>query len=125
MLANRGRFSRSAVRRARGPSANSGRRPANVIRRHLFPRPDRYCFRTCWPLDRTSQGRRIAMSPPTVTETSLAGVPLLFRGKVRDIYDLGEQLLLVATDRISAFDVVLPTPIPDKGTVLTNLSSFW
>jgi phosphoribosylaminoimidazole-succinocarboxamide synthase len=52
-------------------------------------------------------------------------VPLLFRGKVRDIYDLGDRLLLVATDRISAFDVILPTPIPDKGAVLTQLSAFW
>ena len=48
------------------------------------------------------------------------------RGKVRDVYDAGEdRLLLVATDRISAFDVVLPDPIPDKGRVLTGLSSFW
>jgi phosphoribosylaminoimidazole-succinocarboxamide synthase len=51
---------------------------------------------------------------------------LLFRGKVRDMYDLGDQLLLmVATDRISAYDVVLPTRIPDKGRVLTQLSRFW
>jgi phosphoribosylaminoimidazole-succinocarboxamide synthase len=47
------------------------------------------------------------------------------RGKVRDIYDLGEEVLLVATDRISAYDVVLPTPIPGKGAMLTRLSSFW
>lgn len=47
------------------------------------------------------------------------------RGKVRDIYDLGDRLLIVATDRISAFDVVLPTPIPDKGVVLTRISEFW
>src|SRR5579859_4077399 len=47
------------------------------------------------------------------------------RGKVRDIYDLGDRLLLVATDRLSAFDVVMPTPIPDKGRVLTQLSLFW
>ncbi len=60
-----------------------------------------------------------------MTESHLGGVPLLFRGKVRDIYDLGDRLLLVATDRISAFDVVLPTPIPDKGVVLTQLSAFW
>ena len=52
-------------------------------------------------------------------------LPLLARGKVRDIYDLGERLLIVATDRISAFDVVLPTGIPDKGLVLTQLSAFW
>src|SRR3970282_1600356 len=47
------------------------------------------------------------------------------RGKVRDTYDLGDKLLMVATDRISAFDVVLPTGIPDKGRVLTELSAFW
>ena len=52
-------------------------------------------------------------------------LPLLARGKVRDIYDLGDRLLIVATDRISAFDVVLPTGIPDKGLVLTQLSAFW
>jgi phosphoribosylaminoimidazole-succinocarboxamide synthase len=58
-------------------------------------------------------------------ETSLPGVPLWRRGKVRDVYDLGEHLLIVATDRISAFDVILPTGIPDKGIVLTQLSLFW
>ncbi len=66
---------------------------------------------------------------PTVStvvwETNLAGVKLRGRGKVRDIYDLGERLLIVASDRLSAFDVVLPTPIPDKGKVLTQLSVFW
>lgn len=50
---------------------------------------------------------------------------LSFRGKVRDVYDLGDELLLVATDRLSAFDVVFPTPIPDKGEILTQLSLFW
>jgi phosphoribosylaminoimidazole-succinocarboxamide synthase len=58
-------------------------------------------------------------------ETQIPEVPLWRRGKVRDVYDLGDQLLVVATDRISAFDVVLPTPIPDKGVVLTQLSLFW
>jgi phosphoribosylaminoimidazole-succinocarboxamide synthase len=62
---------------------------------------------------------------PIVWETNFAGAKLLTRGKVRDIYDLGDRLLLVATDRLSAFDVVLPTPIPDKGRVLTQLSLFW
>lgn len=56
---------------------------------------------------------------------SILGLTLFSRGKVRDIYDLGDQLLLVATDRISAFDVVLPTLIPDKGKILTQLSEFW
>jgi len=60
-----------------------------------------------------------------VSETSLSGIPLLLRGKVRDVYDLGDFLLIVATDRISAFDFVLPTPIPDKGRILTRLSVFW
>lgn len=62
---------------------------------------------------------------PVVTETNLDGIPLFARGKVRDIYDLGDQLLFIATDRISAFDVVLPTPIPLKGKVLTQISLFW
>lgn len=61
---------------------------------------------------------------PLIT-TQLAGIPLWRRGKVRDVYDLGDRLLIVATDRISAFDVVLPTGIPDKGVVLTQLSLFW
>ncbi|MFQ5591501.1 MAG: phosphoribosylaminoimidazolesuccinocarboxamide synthase [Phycisphaerae bacterium] len=60
----------------------------------------------------------------TVTETHLPGYPLR-RGKVRDVYDLGDELLLVATDRISAYDVVLPTPIPLKGVMLTAISRFW
>lgn len=62
---------------------------------------------------------------PTLLETRIPGLPLWRRGKVRDVYDLGERLLVVATDRISAFDVVLPTGIPQKGVVLTQLSLFW
>jgi len=58
-------------------------------------------------------------------ETQFAGLSPSARGKVRDIYDLGDELLIVATDRLSAFDVILPTPIPDKGRVLTQLSLFW
>jgi phosphoribosylaminoimidazole-succinocarboxamide synthase len=60
-----------------------------------------------------------------IRETNFAGIAPSARGKVRDIYDLGDRLLLVATDRLSAFDVVMPTPIPDKGRVLTQLSVFW
>ncbi len=61
----------------------------------------------------------------TVYQTEIKGFPLLKRGKVRDIYDLGDSLLIVATDRISAFDVVLPTPIPEKGKILTLMTLFW
>jgi phosphoribosylaminoimidazole-succinocarboxamide synthase len=61
----------------------------------------------------------------TLLETRIPGLRLWRRGKVRDVYDLGERLLVVATDRISAFDVVLPTAIPQKGVVLTQLSLFW
>jgi phosphoribosylaminoimidazole-succinocarboxamide synthase len=60
-----------------------------------------------------------------IRETNFTGISPLARGKVRDIYDLGDKLLIVATDRLSAFDVVMPTPIPDKGRVLTQLSLFW
>jgi len=62
---------------------------------------------------------------PVILETSLDGLSLKGRGKVRDIYDLGDSLVIVATDRISAFDVVLPNGIPGKGAVLTQLSAFW
>jgi phosphoribosylaminoimidazole-succinocarboxamide synthase len=57
--------------------------------------------------------------------TTLADLPLLASGKVRELYDLDDRLLLVASDRISTYDVVHPTPIPDKGKVLTGLSAFW
>jgi phosphoribosylaminoimidazole-succinocarboxamide synthase len=60
-----------------------------------------------------------------VRETKFTGLSPAARGKVRDIYDVGDKLLIVATDRLSAFDVILPTPIPDKGRVLTQLSLFW
>lgn len=62
---------------------------------------------------------------PIVTKTEFPEAPLLSRGKVRDMYDLGEQVLVVATDRLSAFDHVLPNGIPDKGRVLNLLSAFW
>src|SRR5450631_1900323 len=60
-----------------------------------------------------------------VMQTDFPGLKLMARGKVRDIYDLGETLLLVTTDRISAFDVIMNEPIPDKGLVLTSISTFW
>ena len=64
------------------------------------------------------------MHPP-ISQTDFPGLKLLKRGKVRDMYDLGEHLLMVATDRISAFDVVMTEPIPDKGVILTQISLFW
>ena len=60
-----------------------------------------------------------------ISTTEFKSLTLKGRGKVRDIYDLGDQLLIVATDRISAFDVIMPNPIPDKGKILTQLSKFW
>jgi phosphoribosylaminoimidazole-succinocarboxamide synthase len=62
---------------------------------------------------------------PVCIQTDFKDIPLFRRGKVRDIYEAGDNLVLIASDRISAFDVVLPTPIPMKGAVLTQLSQFW
>ena len=64
------------------------------------------------------------MSTP-VSKTDFPDLNLVKRGKVRDIYDLGDNLLMVATDRISAFDVIMPDPIPDKGVILTQISLYW
>ncbi len=68
---------------------------------------------------------KIDSEAKTLLQTNLPGVTLWRRGKVRDVYDLGDRLLVVATDRLSAFDVVLPTGIPGKGVVLTQMSLFW
>jgi phosphoribosylaminoimidazole-succinocarboxamide synthase len=68
--------------------------------------------------------RNNVMTQAAVSQTNLPGIPVR-HGKVRDVYDFGDRLLLVATDRISAFDWVLPTGIPDKGRVLTKISEFW
>lgn len=65
------------------------------------------------------------MNSTTIYETHFPSLKFIKRGKVRDIYDLGEHLLIVATDRLSAFDVVMPQPIPDKGKVLTQISNYW
>jgi phosphoribosylaminoimidazole-succinocarboxamide synthase len=65
------------------------------------------------------------MNSTAVHRTELSGLNPPLRGKVRDVYDLGDTLLLVATDRLSAFDCVFPDPIPDKGKVLNQLSAFW
>jgi len=68
---------------------------------------------------------KIDLQTPPLVETHLPGMKLHRRGKVRDVYDLGDRLLVVATDRLSAFDVVLPTGIPGKGIILTQMSLFW
>ena len=65
------------------------------------------------------------MPSSVISTTEFKSLTLKGRGKVRDIYDLGHQLLIVATDRISAFDVIMPNPIPEKGRILTQLSRFW
>src|SRR5438093_6030603 len=65
------------------------------------------------------------MQSASQTSVDLVGIKKLRSGKVREIFDLGESLLFVATDRLSAFDVILPDPIPHKGAVLNQLSSFW
>lgn len=67
----------------------------------------------------------LATASPAVFQTQIDGLAPASRGKVRDIYDLGDTLLIVATDRLSAFDVVFPTPIPQKGRVLTQMTLFW
>jgi phosphoribosylaminoimidazole-succinocarboxamide synthase len=69
--------------------------------------------------------KEVKMTTQLVLETNLEGLKPPRRGKVRDIYDLGETLLIVATDRISAFDVVLPNAVPEKGRVLTQISKYW
>lgn len=61
----------------------------------------------------------------SVGDILIPELPLFRRGKVRDTYDLGDELLMVASDRVSAFDVVLPQPVPDKGKILTQMSTFW
>jgi phosphoribosylaminoimidazole-succinocarboxamide synthase len=66
----------------------------------------------------------VTLSSPE-TSLDIAGLPLLRRGKVRDVYDLGDKLLIVASDRLSAFDVILPTPITGKGKILTTAALFW
>ena len=70
------------------------------------------------------QQKGLSMST-AVYQTQLTGMNIVKQGKVRDIYELGDSLLMVATDRLSAFDVVMPDPIPDKGKVLTQISVFW
>lgn len=71
------------------------------------------------------KGQLLSSGTQAVIHTELPGIPIFRKGKVRDVYDLGEHLLLIATDRISAFDVIMPNGIPDKGKILTQMSLFW
>ncbi|CAI8039599.1 Phosphoribosylaminoimidazole-succinocarboxamide synthase [Geodia barretti] len=88
----------------------------------ILQRRVRVCARRFARFPRTQGCASMAM---VLTETRLDGVPLFARGKVRDVYDLGDRLLIVATDRISAFDCVAPNGIPGKGAILTEMSLFW
>ncbi len=72
-----------------------------------------------------SETKKLAELNPPLMDAALPGLTLFSRGKVRDTFDLGERLLMVATDRVSAFDVVLPNGIPDKGAILTQMSRWW
>src|SRR5579885_3047608 len=76
-------------------------------------------------LDSLEKTGETSFMATTLYQSDIPYLKLLFRGKVRDIYDLGDELLLVATDRLSAFDVVFPNPIPGKGEILTQVSLFW
>src|SRR5215207_10928275 len=89
-------------------------------RRRCRRAPRRLPFR----LPRPQFQRRSRALTPTLVTTELP-FPLLVRGKVRDVYDLGDALLMVATDRVSAFDVVMPDPVPRKGEILTLISAWW
>src|SRR5574341_797352 len=123
-----------------GVQDRAEQRHARLGRAHALPGLPvrRSSRRVCLVARRTSEPLRLQLlsqarrrklrkvGPMTATlSVSTLDLPLLARGKVRDIYDLGDKLLIVATDRISAFDVVFPTAIPDKGAVLTQLSAFW
>jgi len=74
---------------------------------------------------RTALASTLVITDAPLLDTNLADLPLVRRGKVRDVYGVGDDLLIVATDRISAFDFVLGSGIPDKGRILTQLSAFW
>src|SRR5438477_7060239 len=104
--------------------------PATVTKlfhQNPLPRPFDFLLR-CARIPLNLQ-EKCSVSPAAtmsvIRETNFPGIAPAARGKVRDIYDLNDKLLIVATDRLSAFDVVMPTPIPDKGRVLTQLSLFW
>src|ERR1700676_3177102 len=80
--------------------------------------------RECWIIQPFTNSHSPVQSAP-ITSLDLPGIKKLRSGKVREVFDLGETLLFVATDRLSAFDVVFPDPIPGKGAVLNQISAFW
>src|SRR4051794_35141645 len=78
-----------------------------------------------WALSAKREDMQTSLERPALSLIDLPGIPKLRSGKVREVFDLGETLLFVATDRLSAFDVILPDPIPGKGAVLNQISAFW
>ena len=105
-------------------SPRAGPAPSAPLRSRSFPRKHRQAAGS-QPITGMSNYERELTMTNVLRETNILDAGTLRRGKVRDVYDLGERLLIVATDRLSAFDVVLPTGIEDKGKVLTKLSIFW
>jgi phosphoribosylaminoimidazole-succinocarboxamide synthase len=103
-------------------NAASPLREANHLRFTIFH--SQFALDTNLPYSLRPAPTEVVPMPSVVLQTTLSKLPVR-RGKVRDVYDLGDQLLLVSTDRISAFDYVLPGGVPDKGRVLTQLSAFW
>src|ERR1700719_2699848 len=106
-----------------GPSASAPRMPPAILPIH-FMAMGAYRARRC----RSRKGPVYyqGMSAPTVYRTALRGLERIHEGKVRDIYAVdGQTMLIVTTDRLSAFDVVLPDPIPGKGRVINRISHFW
>src|SRR5205085_7018010 len=110
---------------ARAPPPGDGDRGAGAGERRGAPRPGPPGRAGGPPRGPPGRVARAAAVARIAAVTSVVDLPLLASGKVREMYDLGDEVLIVASDRISTYDVVHPTPIPDKGSVLTALSAFW
>src|SRR5207247_4878460 len=129
----RGRARLAFGARGRGPGHRAARVPHQALARGAAhsraPRGRPRSRRRRRARRRDDVARAIEGSPArmkTLMQSAVPGATLFRRGKVRDVYEAGgDRLVIVASDRLSAFDVVLPTPIPDKGRVLTEISSFW
>src|ERR1700682_4577302 len=114
----------ASTRRALGAKWDTTRCSVPMPTTHL-PKHLR-CAASCVPISNCRLPERRTMSSAPLFQSDLKSLPFLHRGKVRDIYSVADdKLLIVQSDRLSAFDVVLPTPIPGKGEVLTELSLFW